>query len=122
MSEDLDLRTGTSGYPSGSDGYPADREDPTETEGYWVKLGFESEDAFWESLGARPAGGVQTDVPKAALPDRGRTPTPFVRQVNIKLATETFEGLQRLADSYGVAPSTMARMLVSRGVRIASGG
>jgi hypothetical protein len=63
------------------------------------------------------------DPPSASLPGdeigdvgkvRRRTP---VRQVGIKLRPADYEALASAAFLYGVRPSTMARLLVTRGAR-----
>jgi hypothetical protein len=41
------------------------------------------------------------------------------RQVNVTLRPADFETLQMVASDYGVATSTMARMLLRRGIRAA---
>jgi hypothetical protein len=42
---------------------------------------------------------------------------PMVRQVNVRLDRDQYRDLCDAADLYGVAPTTMARMLVRRGAR-----
>jgi hypothetical protein len=41
---------------------------------------------------------------------------PMERQVNVRLDSSRYQDLCRAADLYGVAPTTMARMLLRRGV------
>ena len=63
-------------------------------------------------------------VPVARLPGEEvgdiapprRIPPPRTRQVNVKLREQEGLDLDRAARSYGVAPATLARMLVNRGV------
>jgi hypothetical protein len=124
--------TGTHGYPGGTDGYPFSGEDTAsrnETdEPFWRRLGFGSFQEYIDHVeelavkyqpGAR---GVTEDPPAVSVPAveladlpegtrRGR-----VRQVGIKLSRAQFEDLVRAASLYGVRPSTMARLLVNRGV------
>jgi hypothetical protein len=131
MDETGRAQAGTDGYSSGTHGYSSgthgghpeagnpDAGNP-EADGqpFWKRLGHESEEAFWVSVGDKPSKPTP-ELPAADLPQRGRRTSPHVRQVNIKVTPEVFDGLKRLAVDYGVAPSTMARMLVSRGVRLA---
>jgi len=42
---------------------------------------------------------------------------PMERQVNVRLDASKYRDLCAAADLYGVAPTTMARMLVRRGTR-----
>ena len=80
------------------------------------------EDRSWDS---DPASGwlegddFETPSPGPGEPneDRDRRRRIFTRQVCIRLAPEGYGELSRAADLYGVAPTTMARMLVSRGAR-----
>jgi hypothetical protein len=48
---------------------------------------------------------------------RDRRRRTFTRQVGIRLSHNQYAELSRAADLYGVAPGTMARMLVRRGAR-----
>jgi hypothetical protein len=122
---DPDRATDTQGYPSGTEEYRSEEED--EVGEYWSfrnsltkdwKLyGASSEEAHWRSLGGVPPP-FRNELPSAGLPEPGRTPSPHVRQVNVKLSPEMFGELERLADEYGVTRSTMARMLITRGVQL----
>jgi hypothetical protein len=97
---------------------------------YWRGLGFSSFEEFLEGLEADQTrlnelywGRRRRDPPPASLPGgeigdvgkvRRRKP---VRQVGIKLRPADYEALASAAFLYGVRPSTMARLLVNRGVR-----
>jgi hypothetical protein len=55
--------------------------------------------------------------PKVTAPPRlPAQPHRRERQVNVKLSSEDYDSLAYAADEYGVAPTTLARMLVRRGV------
>ena len=64
------------------------------------------------------AGDFETPV-AGDEPDEGRDRRRriFTRQVGIRLSPDQYGELSRAADLYGVAPGTMARMLVKRGSR-----
>ena len=49
--------------------------------------------------------------------DRDRRRRTFTRHVGIRLSPDQYGELSRAAELYGVAPGTMARMLVKRGSR-----
>ncbi len=51
------------------------------------------------------------------LEDQDRRRRTYTRQVGIRLSHGQFQELSHAADLYGVAPGTMARMLVRRGAR-----
>ena len=59
---------------------------------------------------AEDPGGVDDDRPEPAE-------HRYSRQVGLRLSLEDYDDLSRAADEYGVAPTTLARMLVRRGVR-----
>jgi hypothetical protein len=134
---------GTDGYPSGTDGYPADPATPSlrsspssaeeaeeERKPYWA--GFESPEAYFDHILAERA-----KVQRYLEPPRGRQiPAPdfpggdeiagsgpltrrqaAVRQVGMKLRPVDYDLLAQAAELYGVAPSTLARMLVRRGAQ-----
>jgi hypothetical protein len=69
------------------------------------------------------AGWLESDDFEAPLVDgeldegRDRRRRTYTRQVGIRLSHSQYEELDRAADLYGVAPGTMARMLVRRGAR-----
>jgi hypothetical protein len=119
----------TPDYPAGSERYRYDEDDDDferkmvatarRMQMYPPEL---SDAEIWKRLGGTPGAPPETDSPAVDLPERGRTPSPYVKQVNIKLSPECFAGLEELAESYGVATSTMARMLVARGVKVAGFG
>jgi hypothetical protein len=119
--------------PSGA-GEPDDRPsgagEPDDWAPWWRKLGFGSQQEYLDGLEEHQAqfdrwfpSRTGRDPPAAALPGaeiadlpprRRRAP---VRQVGIKLRPVDYESLARAAFLYGVRPSTLARMLVNRGVR-----
>jgi hypothetical protein len=95
----------------------------------WRRLGFESFDDFIQHIGEerrRVQGGFlepppripATYLPGAEVGDVGdiRRRRGATRQVGIKLRREDYEMLAQAAAMYDVAPSTLARMLVRRGV------
>ena len=49
--------------------------------------------------------------------DQDRRTRTYTRQVCVRLSSEQFGELETAADLYGVAPGTMARILVRRGSR-----
>ena len=49
--------------------------------------------------------------------DQDRRVAIFTRQVCVRLSAEQFSELEQAAHLYGVAPGTMARILVRRGAR-----
>ncbi len=135
----------TEGYPEGSPGYfageasgdrragdeqPVD-ERPGGRRKFWERLGFESFDAYMVYLNeqqARGPGSARDEVvpvapmPGAEVGDLGLAAASHPsdlrhRQVNVKLREDEKADLDRAARRYGVAPTTLARMLVNRGVR-----
>jgi hypothetical protein len=60
--------------------------------------------------------GDQRDLPEA-IEDRDRRRRVFSRQVCVRLSFGQFGELEHAAELYGVATSTMARILVRRGAR-----
>jgi hypothetical protein len=134
---------GSHGNPSGSHGgqvseESAPEEDPVivvaegrmePSEGWWNDYGF---DSFGEYLKAsrRESEKVvalfsrrkRSAAPAAKLPGGGALPAKPSRggrnrQVSIRLDDTGFDALQRAARIYGVAPSTMARLLVQKGAQ-----
>jgi len=80
------------------------------------------EDRAWDSdpaSGWLEADDFETPPPGPREPseDRDRRRRIYTRQVCIRLAPEGFAELSRAAELYGVAPTTMARMLVTRGAK-----
>jgi hypothetical protein len=53
------------------------------------------------------------ELPEGRVPPKGMTRTPYVRQINVRLSIARFEELELLASDYGVAPSTMAWLLIN---------
>jgi hypothetical protein len=130
--------------PPGTDGYPSDPATPSmrsspgpaeEAEGerkpYWA--GFESPEAYFDHILAERAKVQRYLEPQ---PRRRQIPTPdfpggdeiagsgglarrqaAVRQVGVKLRPVDYDLLAQAAELYGVAPSTLARMLVRRGAQ-----
>ncbi len=123
---------GTQGYSSSDDGGESseslDEPSTSESEPFWQRLGFESFRAYLDDLNRLralyeplPKG---SPIPVAGMPgdDVGdvKPPpaiAPRVRQVNVKLRVDEGEDLDRAARIYGLAPATLARALVNRGVR-----
>lgn len=123
----------TTEYSAGSDEYSAPEEKSSSGGGngyeFWKPLGFETRADYiaylqrqQNLLGPLPRG---TPVPDAdrpedqagdigdGLPEYLR---PRRRQVNVKLRDGEGADLDRAAKIYGLAPTTLARLLVNRGV------
>lgn len=129
-------------YPAGTEGYSSageeatlagesDADGPRAGDGdplkFWAQLGFESFDAYLahvEDLQTRGRSRLGERVPVARVPgaelgDHPAPERPYLRQrqVNVKLRSPEGEELDRAAALYGLAPTTLARLLVNRGVR-----
>lgn len=114
-----------------SDAEPSDAEGPDAGESWVSRQGFNSVEEFLDDLARnlnpfdpdyvpyRPREVPAGSTPEADVPVRGRTPSRYVRQVNIKLSPECFEELEELAARFGVSTSAMARMLVNRNILLA---
>ena len=141
---------GTEGYASAPGGLVPDAQrdgdgssdDEVELP-WWKRYGCDQYEPFWEDVrnGIIP---IETNDPRARprsraaevldgdedagwLPRESHRPPrrppvtdPPDRQVNVKLRPADFETLQMVAADYGVATSTMARMLLQRGIRAAA--
>ncbi len=121
----------TPGYSGGTEGYSAPEEDaPPPKRKFWEALGFASFDEYLRHLkrlatlyqplprGAQvptPKGFESPDDTVAQLDARPR-PELRRRQVNIKLREAEGEALDRAAKIYGLAPATLARVLVNQGI------
>jgi hypothetical protein len=106
-------------------------------EGWWNQAGYETywdlvkeEEAGWERMGwghrfknkqKRP---VASDLPDAApadidldavAADAAQPRRPRCRQVNVRLTELGYDALREAARSYGVRPTTLARLLIHRG-------
>ncbi|HSJ17031.1 MAG TPA: hypothetical protein VK920_02945 [Solirubrobacterales bacterium] len=104
---------------------------PRRGDEYWRSLGFSSQREFNEAFehDQRRIGEkwrrrrVAPAVPAASMPGDdiadiarvGRRKP--VRQVGIKLRPDDYDALARAARLYGARPTTLARLLVNRGVR-----
>jgi hypothetical protein len=99
-------------------------------EGWWTEYGFASlgdylreVDAGWERIGwSRKRRRKRSDLPAPDAPSGGELPPPSRRlgdqqgrQVGIRLDAHGYQALCEAARIYGVAPSTMARLLVHKG-------
>lgn len=120
----------TQEYSGGTDGYSAPDEDGNASpsaEPWWKRAGYSSLHEFIDEqdrLRAKyeilPKG---TPVPETELPGAEvgtvdpATLENRVRQINVKLRPSEGEDLDLAAKRYGLAPSTLARALVNRGVR-----
>ena len=136
--------SGTDGYPRASDCRPGgpgeppdgpaeppkDEDEEADEDPYWRRLGFSSSREFLDGLEAHQSKLDQWfqrfrsgDPPAASVPgdEIGElgvvTRRAPVRQVGIKLRPADYAALANAAFLYGVRPSTMARLLVNRGVR-----
>jgi hypothetical protein len=98
----------------------------------WASDDYASLDAFIERIleeRAKVQGGLDGARPRAEIPApslpgpelgglrRPSSESAASRQVGIRLKSFDYELLARAAELYGVAPSTLARMLVRRGAR-----
>ena len=94
-------------------------------EAYWQRLGFDSRASYMTYF--RRLQGFDEPAPKTeatvevaggAIADIGapRREEPRPRQVNVKLRIAEGHALDEAAGIYGLAPSTLARLLVNRGV------
>ena len=130
---------GTPGYPPDTAGYPVEEggasgagEDGRggTAAPWWVGFGFSSHSEFIEALkedqeriGAKwRRRRAHPEVPAASLPggeiaDIPRPRRKPLRQVGIKLRPDDYDALARAARFYGARPTTLARLLVNRGVR-----
>lgn len=129
------------GTPSGTPGYPIGQQgdapghpnrQPDDQRPWWAKAGYgsfeqyiqeldESREKHFRSSPRRgevrdPAGGWHPALDIAFPPEiegdaRGR------RQLGVKLSAADYRDLKTVADRFGLAPTTYARMLVIRGVR-----
>jgi hypothetical protein len=110
---------------------------------WWKRYGSDQYEPFWDDV-RNGIIQIETDDPRAQprsraaevldgdedagwLPRESDRPPrrppvtdPPDRQVNVKLRPADFETLQMVAADYGVATSTMARMLLRRGIRAAA--
>ena len=102
---------------------------PEPDQPFWARLGFDSWRAYideqkrLQSLDdPSPLAGSEVPAPRVPGAEVGRIGPPFVietrpRQVNVKLKLGEGGDLDRAALLYGLRPSTLARLLVNRGVR-----
>ena len=81
-------------------------------EEFWAEMQ-RSEELANPSLRRRRAKA--TSLPQGEAPGRSRLRTRSC-QVNVKLTPDDHEALKEAAREYGVAPATMAQMLVNRGL------
>jgi hypothetical protein len=119
-------RPDTDGYPADTDGYPGSAERP-EADGWWVGYGYSSFEEYLEELEenhrrvwGRPKRR-RSELPSPTLgnpevPRTGRVAGRKSRQLCLKLSEQHYAELASAADSYGVKPTTLARMLVRKGV------
>jgi hypothetical protein len=124
-----------------TDGYQGDSEDyypqgesrdaaRTEKKQPWELEGFATLEEWGADQERRsPSGQLMAaqaremraaELPEGRLP-KGVTRTPYVRQINVRLSSTRFEELEALAAGYGVAPSTMARLLINSSLSRGSG-
>jgi hypothetical protein len=120
----------------GTEGYQRQEGDQDDGDRFWARYGFDSFEAYLDHLEEEQArfhgppkvrvselGNPAEDLPSPpdrSLDTRGAHATDArgeYRQVGVKLTPEDHKRLADLADSYCVSPTTMARMLVVRGVR-----
>ena len=104
-------------------------DEPEAGEPYWA--GFDSPEAFFDHIEAERAKVQFHLEPRKrripaldplGRPQRGRATSPrkearVVRQVGVKLTPGDYDMLVQAAELHGVAPSTLARMLVRRGAQ-----
>jgi hypothetical protein len=124
-----EYRSGSAGYSaSGEAGAPEAPSESAETVPFWKRGGYESFRAYLDHQNRLKAEyeplSKGTRVPVAEMPgqevgdvDPPPALAPRLRQVNVKLRSAQGEDLDRAARIYGLAPSTLARAIVNRGVR-----
>ena len=101
-----DPGTGTSdGYLPDSDGYSDSAVSPYASP---------PPERVRDRMDPRSGWLCEFDFVKDGIPPRKE---PMERQVNVRLDRDKYRDLCEAADLYGVAPTTMARMLVRRGTR-----
>ncbi|MGH2963854.1 MAG: hypothetical protein ACRDMH_00520 [Solirubrobacterales bacterium] len=98
----------------------------------WASEDYPSLEAFLDRIveeRAKVQGGLEGPRPRSRLPTPSlpgaelgdlRRPSgrpPATRQVGVRLTPPDYELLTQAAELYGVAPSTLARMLVRRGAQ-----
>jgi hypothetical protein len=111
-------------HPEAEDGAAPEPSEPPEPPKvpFWSRLGFDSFRAYMDELN-RLQGPRDNEVPEVTLPgdEVGEIGGPQLfeqrlRQVNVKLRRSEAADLDRAAAIYGLAPTTLARLLVNRGV------
>lgn len=123
-------------YPAGTGDYYEAPETPDANEPdadgggrreFWKPLGFETFQDYIAHLNrmqdrfAPLPRTARPPAPDVSELDAGKVEPPRAsqmrrRQVNVKLREHEAEALERAADIYGLRPSTLARVLVNRGV------
>jgi hypothetical protein len=102
------------GYPD-SEGspYPSPHRDPSQQADTWLT---DSAPPPRPRSRMEPSSGWLREIDFVG---DGRPPPdePMVRQVNVRLDRDQYRDLCEAADLYGVAPTTMGRMLLRRGTR-----
>lgn len=104
--------------PPGTASYPPPEEVLAPASGLrWQEMGFPTFEAFLKHADdlRRAARGFPPLKPSAS---RRRPPAGLTRQTNIKLAPDDHDSLVKLAAEQGVTPTTMARMIVIRELRL----
>jgi hypothetical protein len=127
---DTPLSLGTQGYPTGTEGYPTTEEhahassqgagrpnaDEPPPSPFFEANGFASRREFIDHMNEQREQLVEewrTRLPTPRVPGRELASS---RQVNVKLRGRDSSALDEAAALYGLAPTTLARLLVNRGV------
>jgi hypothetical protein len=89
--------------------------------GEYLKVSYEEGEKVATLFSRRKRSRVPTPRgPSGASPEPRPIRAGRNRQVSIRLDDEGYENLAKAARIYGVAPSTMARLLVQKGARLAA--
>jgi hypothetical protein len=128
-------RADSDGYPGDSDGDPSAVEEvaskpAVDDEPFWARLGYASFDEYLAGFQASQDRFYNDAPARRSLPDpdvvgeeAGDVGAPAPRSrardhaVGIRLSDRDYWLLSESAELYGVAPSTLARMLVRRGAQ-----
>ena len=97
----------------------------TDEEPFWQRGGFESFQAYLDEQQRlkdlyEPRRSTRRSFAQLPRDELGDVRVPYeeprTHQVNVKLRMEEWYALRDAATDFGVAPTTLARLLVSRGI------